>query len=403
MWAAVAVHTVRVRTKSSRPDAAPEAPVRHEVFAVAAPGVAPLIAAECEVLGMTPTEVSAVGVSLSLSMRELFTLACWTRCASRVLLRLGAFTARDFATLEKQAARIDWSRVIAPGSAVSLRVTCRKSRLYHSDAVAERIARGITGAVPGVRVDAAMDDDAEVATPPQLIVVRFDHDRCTISADATGMLHRRGWRQAIAKAPLRETLAASMLAAIGWDGTEPLVDPFCGSGTIGIEAALRARRIAPGLSRTFAMEAWPGAPATVFAEVRAMARAMVRPSLAVPIVLSDRDEGAVRATLANAERAGVLEDLTVARRALSDTVLSSIGSAGWVLTNPPYGLRVSEGADLRGLFARLGQVMAEGGQGWRLGLLMPHDRRLLAPVGMTLRPLFTTENGGIPVGMLSSR
>ena len=378
------------------------APIRQDVFAVAAPGLAPLIAAECTDLGLVPTDVSAVGVSLSLTTRELFTLACWTRCASRILLRLREFTARDFATLEKQATRVDWSRVIAPNAAVSLRVTCRKSRLYHSDAVAERIARGIAGAISGVRVDAAADDDSENTESPQLIVVRFDHDRCTISADATGMLHRRGWRQAVAKAPLRETLAASMLAGIGWDGSEPLVDPFCGSGTIGIEAALRARRMAPGVHRHFAMEQWPSAPTAQFEEVRALARAMARPSLSVPIVLSDRDEGAVRATLANAERAGVQGDITVVRRALSDTLLSSIGASGWLLTNPPYGLRVSDGADLRGLFARLGQVMAEGGAGWKLGLLMPNDRRLLAQLGGGMRPLFSTENGGLPVQLFGS-
>lgn len=394
---------MRTSKHASRAEAPRHLPIRHSVFAVAAPGVAPLIAAECEALGLVPTARSAVGVSLSLTTRELFTLACWTRCASRVLLRLHEFTARDFATLEKQAARIDWSRMLAPGSAVSLRVTCRKSRLYHSDAVAERIARGIVGAVPGVRVDAAADDDGEGAASPQLIVVRFDHDQCTISADATGMLHRRGWRQAVAKAPLRETLAASMLAAMGWDGSEPLVDPFCGSGTIGIEAALRARRIAPGLHRSFAMEGWPGAPSAEFADVRALARAMVRPSLSVPIVLSDRDDGAIRATRANAERAGVLADITVERRALSDTELASIGTSGWVLTNPPYGLRVSDGADLRGLFARLGQVMMAGGEGWRLGMLMPNDRRLLASLGGRMQAVFSTENGGIPVQLFTGR
>lgn len=383
----------------ARPQAALVPDERRDVFAVAAPGVAPLIAAECTALGLVPTDVSAAGVALSLTMRELFTLACWSRCASRILLRLREFPARDFATLEKQAARVDWTRVIAAHAAVSLRVTCRKSRLYHSDAVAERVARGIVAAVPTARVDVGADDEGESSELPQLIVVRFDHDRCTISADASGMLHRRGWRQAIAKAPLRETLAASMLAAVGWDGSEPLVDPFCGSGTIGIEAALRARRIAPGLHRQFAMEQWPGAVARDYEAVRVMARAMVRPSVEVPIVLSDRDAGAMDAAQANAERAGVLADLTLSRRALSETSLGSIGAAGWVLTNPPYGLRVSEGADLRGLFTRLGQLLEDGGASWKLGILMPPDRRLLAHVGRRLEPTVTTENGGIGVSL----
>jgi putative N6-adenine-specific DNA methylase len=161
--------------------------------------------------------------------------------ASRVLVRLAEFEARDFATLEKMATRVPWHLVLEAGAAVRLRVTCRKSRLYHSDAVAERVARGITNSIPGSQaLGRAKDDEDDDDGNTQLIVVRFDHDRCTISADSSGaLLHRRGWRQAIAKAPLRETLAAAMLAACDWNGEVPLVDPFCGSGTIGIEAALR--------------------------------------------------------------------------------------------------------------------------------------------------------------------
>lgn len=381
---------------------------RLDVFAVAAPGVAPLLAQECLALGFTPTEVTDAGVALSLTSEELFTLNCHSRLATRILRRLAQFGARDFATLEKQAARVPWGLVVAAGTRVRLRVTCRKSRLYHSDAVAERIARGITAAVPGVQVelrarddedaDAGQADTAETSAPSQLFVVRLDHDHCTISADSSGaLLHRRGWRQAVAKAPLRETLAAMLLAVFEWDGDMPLVDPFCGSGTIGIEAALRARRIAPGLQRQFAMEHWPGADTAAHAALRARARAMVQPRLTVPIVLRDRDAGAIAAARANAERAGVLDDLDIAQGALSSLDLSAYGSAGLLLTNPPYGHRVSEGADLRGLYARLGEVLRSGGRAWQLGLFMPNDRVLLGQLRLRVTSRLRTSNGGLPV------
>jgi putative N6-adenine-specific DNA methylase len=106
------------------------------VFAVAAPGVAPLLAQECLALGFTPTEVTDAGVALSLTSEELFALNCHSRLATRILRRLAQFGARDFATLEKQAARVPWGLVVVAGTRVRLRVTCRKSRLYHSDAVA---------------------------------------------------------------------------------------------------------------------------------------------------------------------------------------------------------------------------------------------------------------------------
>ena len=371
-----------------------------------APGFAPLVAAECDALALPVGEVSPAGVSLSLTLPELFRLNCWSRCASRVIVRLASFEARDFATLEKAATKVPWGRVVHAGASVRLRVTCKKSRLYHSDAVAERIARGIVAAVTGAQVVGRArddEDDHESDAPTQLIVVRFDHDRCTISADSSGpLLHRRGWRLAVAKAPLRETLAAGILAALPWNGEVPLVDPFCGSGTIGIEAALRARDIAPGLSRHFAMEQWPDAPSAAYAGERAAARARVKPGVPVPIVLRDRDAGAIEAARANAARAGVLDDLVIEQGALSDTDLASIGDRGVVLTNPPYGQRVSGGADLRGLFARLGDVLRAGGRGWRLGMLVPPDRALAGQLRLQLEPALRTANGGLPVELLAS-
>ncbi len=389
----------------------------YDAFAIAAPGLAPLIAAECTTLGITPLDIDPAGVSLRVTARELFTLNCWSRLASRVLVRLAAFDARDFATLEKQAARVAWARVITPAMSVQLRVTCRKSRLYHSDAVAERVARGIVKLVPGVRIVNGSRDDEDEARPEistvnetgaaddstQLIVVRFERDRCTISADSSGaLLHRRGWRQAVAKAPLRETLAAAMLAAMRWDADMPLVDPFCGSGTIGIEAALRARRIAPGLSRRFAMEHWPDADIALYRAVRDAARSQIRASLPVPIVLRDRDAGAIVATRDNAARAGVSNDITVEHGPLSGTDLTSYGDRGLVLTNPPYGHRVSEGVDLRGLYARLGDVIRAGRRRWRLAMLMPNDRALLGQLRFPMASVLRTSNGGLPVELLAN-
>ena len=395
------------RPNSPRPSGAPlptELPSGFDAFAIAAPGLAPLIAAECVALGITPRDISPAGVSFNATAEQLFTVNLWSRLASRVLVRLAEFEARDFATLEKMAARVPWHHVLLPGAAVRLRVTCRKSRLYHSDAVAERVARGITNSIKGSQaLGRAKDDEEDDDGNTQLIVVRFDHDRCTISADSSGaLLHRRGWRQAIAKAPLRETLAAAMLAACEWNGEVPLVDPFCGSGTIGIEAALRVRRMAPGLGREFVMELWPGADAPMHARVRAAAKAEELPSVGVPIVMRDRDAGACKAAVANAERAGVLQDLVVEQGPLSDTSLEAIGATGLVLTNPPYGLRISDGADLRSLYARLGDVVRAGGRGWHLGMLVP-DRVLAAQTRLAFDAALRTANGGLPVEVLVSR
>ena len=370
-------------------------------FAIAAPGLSSLVEQEFRELGIAADAVDAAGVAFTATAAELFTANLWSRVASRIIVRIATFTARDFATLEKRAKAIDWALVIAPSSAVRLRVTCRKSRLYHSDAVAERVARAIESRVKGVRVDQRGTDDEDADEKAQLIIVRFDHDECTISADSSGaLLHRRGWRQAIAKAPLRETLAAAMLRACTWNADRALVDPFCGSGTIGIEAALRARSIAPGLERAFAMESWSGVGKELVAQLRSDARSRAVQGVDVPIVMSDRDAGACAAAVSNAERAGVADSVTIVQRPLSEVDLTEIADAGLLLTNPPYGQRLSEGADLRGLYSRLGDVVREGGD-WQLAMLAP-EQRLEVPLGMRLHKLFKTSNGGIDVSLQAS-
>jgi putative N6-adenine-specific DNA methylase len=385
------------------------APETFDAFAIAAPGFASLIASELTALDIVPTAVEDAGVSFSATRRDLARANLWSRVASRFIVRLAAFNAVDFATLERRAKSVPWERVLAPGCVVRLRVTCRKSRLYHSDGVAQRIARGIEGRIARSRVelrarDDETDDDASVTAEPmsQLIIVRFDHDHCTISADSSGaLLHRRGWRQAVAKAPLRETIAAAMIKSCGWDGSVPLIDPFAGSGTIGIEAALVARGLAPGLGRAFAMEQWPGTPTGLMTTLKADAHRVAHARVDAPIVIADRDAGACAAARANAERAGVLNDVTIIQRSLSETDLKAIAPGGWVVTNPPYGLRVSEGKDLRALYARLGDVVRGGAPDWRLCMLSA-NQQMQRETRLRLDSAIRTTNGGLPVSVVRS-
>lgn len=291
-----------------------------DCFAIVAPGLESFALADAQSLGL-PAGLAAGGGGIEWrgDLRSLLVANAGLRIASRVVVRLDRFEARTFAELERHARRIPWTRVVAPGTAVRFRVTCKKSKLYHSDAVAQRLADAVTHVVPGVRVEGASgtDDDGGDGEA-QLFVVRLLRDECTVSADSSGaLLHRRGYRQATAKAPLRETLAAALLAASGWDGSAPLCDPLCGSGTIPIEAALRARVVAPGAHRTFAAERWPGVSRTLGERVRGELAERARPSAPAPILASDRDAGAIEAASGNAGRAGVRGDIDFSVGALS--------------------------------------------------------------------------------------
>jgi putative N6-adenine-specific DNA methylase len=261
--------------------------------------------------------------------------------------------------------------------------------------------------VPGARAEGASRSEEEDATDvsqedAQLFVVRLLRDECTVSADASGaLLHRRGYRQATAKAPLRETIAAALIAASGWDGVAPLVDPLCGSGTIPIEAALRAMGIPPGKNRPFAAERWPGVSHTVVERARTeLAEAAARTrSVPLPaIVGSDRDEGAVAAARANAERAGVATETTFAVHALSDAAFPT-GQRGWIVSNPPYGVRVGDAGRVRDLWAQLGHVLRARAAGWRIALLSP-EPALERQLRMPLRVVAQTSNGGIPIRLV---
>jgi len=221
---------------------------------------------------------------------------------------------------------------------------------------------------------------------------------CTVSADSSGaLLHVRGYRQQVAKAPLRETLAAAVLLGAGWTDATPLVDPMCGSGTIPIEAARLARRIAPGRDRAFAFLAWPGADIDTWRAIVSEACDAERQRAPAPIACYDRDAGAIAAVRANAERAGVLRDLELSVQSIS--ALRPAAPPGLIATNPPYGVRIGDADRLRNLYARFGDVVRRQRPGWKLALLSA-DRRLERHTGLRFEERFATRNGGIPVRLV---
>ena len=346
------------------------------------------------------------GVAWTGDLESLARANLWLRTASRVLVRVAEFRARTFFELERHARKVPWERFVSAGVPVGLRVTCRKSRLYHSDAVAQRIAeaidRALGGAAPTPTVQNRGDDESEVEVHEggreQLFVVRVLHDVCTVSADSSGAgLHRRGYRLELAKAPLRETLAAAVLLGSGWRGETPLTDPMCGSGTIVIEGALIARRIAPGARRRFSFLDWSEADAAVWSRLVAQAREQQIERSPVRITGSDRDQGGIAAANANAARAGVEGDIELATRAIS--ALEPVPPPGVVATNPPYGVRIGEADRLRNLYAQLGNVLRRSRAGWTLAMLSAQPR-LDAQLGFPLEERLHTRNGGIAVRLV---
>jgi putative N6-adenine-specific DNA methylase len=242
-----------------------------------APGLERFVRDELATLGIRVRATERGVLEYRGTHRQLYATNLWSRCAHRILVRLASFDAEGFADLERHARKVPWEQVLSPGHRAVFRVSTRGARLRHTTAIAERLSDVISDRFgqPAEGVDA----------PEQLFVARNVRDHFTISADSSGVaLYKRGWRQQVAKAPLRETLAAAMLVAAGWDGSVPLVDPFCGSGTIAIEAALLACRQPPGAGRSFAFADWPSFQPGTWASLVGEARSLSRPGAVAPIV-----------------------------------------------------------------------------------------------------------------------
>ena len=372
-------------------------------FAVTAPGLEPFTTRELTDLGLltvpSTESTSAGGVAFKGDLPALYRANLHLRTASRILARLGTFFyATTFEELQKRASRLPWERCLAPGQPVAMRVTCHQSRLYHSDAVARSLLAGLEErlgkASPLVKTDEETDGH-----PPQLVVARLVEDKCIISVDSSGeLLHKRGYRLAVAKAPLRETLATALLMASGWNRSASLLDPFCGSGTIPIEAALMRLGLPPGLNRRFAFMDWPGyEPAAFSAQLSAASDQQLKinnQQSAITIIASDRDAGAIKMAQANAERAGVSDHIEFKCQAVSS--ITPPAGPGWVVTNPPYGVRVSEGKDLRNLYAQFGNVLRKQCPSWNVTLLC-NDPVLLGQMHIELDTSLGFVNGGIGV------
>lgn len=328
------------------------------IFLVAPPGLEAVLAEEATDWGFCAPRAVAGGVETSGPWSEVWRANLVLRGASRVLVRIAAFRAPHLAQLDRRARRVPWGEVLRPDRPVSVEATCRRSKIYHAGAAAQRIGRAIREELgaPVVRGEGLR------------LLARIEDDLCTLSVDSSGeLLHKRGHKQAVGKAPMRESLAALFLRSAGFRGTEPVVDPMCGAGTFPIEAAEIAQGLLPGRDRAFAFEDLARFDAEAWAALRAGA---ARPAPGPGHVMTgmDRDAGAVRRAEENAARAGV-GGVTAFSAATVSEIAPPEGAPGLVIVNPPYGARLGDVGALRPLYAALGQVLRARFGGWRAAVI----------------------------------
>jgi len=357
---------------SPKPAAAPALAAEFDILLVAAPGLEAELRAEAVENGFRAPKVITGGVTIRGGWPEVWRANLELRGATRVLARIGTFRVLHLAQLDKRAREFPWGQLLRKDVPVHVEASCTRSRIYHSDAAAQRIGRAIAE-----EFGVTLRKEAEL-----VIKARIEDDLCTLSIDTSGeSLHKRGHKEAIGKAPIRETLAALFLRRCGYAGKEPVVDPMCGSGTFVIEVAEWAVGLKPGRARPFAFEQLANFDAPAFAAMRA--RGSTRQT-AVRFWGSDRDAGAIRMATANAARAGVSGMTDFRQQAVSDLVPPE-GPPGLVIVNPPYGTRIGDKKPLFALYGALGEVLRQRFSGWRVGIVTT-DAALAKATGLPFLP-----------------
>jgi putative N6-adenine-specific DNA methylase len=355
-----------------------------DIFVITAPGLEHLAAAEGREKGFKVTSITPGGVTLGGDWPAVWRANLQLRGAGRILARIGEFRCLYLSQLEKSAKEFEWSEVLPYGAEVKVETTCHKSKIYHAGAATERVetALGNNGYVI-----------AESGVVPDYSVrVRIDHDIVTLSLDTSGeALHKRGHKKAVNKAPMRETMASLFLRDAGFNGKEPLYDPMCGSGTFVMEAAEIARRLDPGRARTFAFQSLPNFDPDVWATMASPPR-----DTAFHVYGSDRDQGAITLSRANAERAGITDIASFDVKTISD-ITPPCDTPGLVIANPPYGGRIGKTKPLFGLYSSFGDRLKTQFKGWRAAILTS-DAALAKATGLPFKPAGPIVNhGGIKV------
>jgi len=371
----------------------------HDFFAVTLPGMENTCLDELQSILPHVENPKAVtgGIEFQGRLPDCYLANLKLSTAGRILMRIRSFKATNFRQLEKKTADIPWELYLHPGHTPDIHASTRHCRLYHKEAIAERLLAGITGALAKNEFPTGPG-----AVPPsvQQIFIRGEGDRFTISIDSSGRnLYKRGLKKHRGKAPLRETMAAAALRLAQYTGDEVLMDPLCGTGTFSLEAALIAKRIPPGWHREFAFMAWPAFRPKRWEFLKQQcASGFVKP--AKPLIFaSDTDPAVCRQLEKCISRFALSDAVQVSNSDFFDLDPSDLTDrAGLITINPPYGRRLGNREESEELFLAICQKLRRDYKGWQIILVAP-SQKLAKKVPFKLTH-FPISHGGLKLTLL---
>lgn len=322
-----------------------------ELLATATFGLESLVADELRKLGYGDTRVENGKVSFTGDELAICRTNLWLRTAARVRVKVGEFTATTFDELFEKTKALPWARFIPKNAEFPVEGRSVQSTLFSVSDCQAIVKKAVVESLKREHKLEWFPEDG----PLMKIEVALLKDVVTLTIDTTGAgLHQRGYRALATGAPLKETLAAALVILARYYPDIALIDPFCGSGTIPIEAALMAHNMAPGLKRSFASETWPWISPASWKKAREEAEDLIKAEKPDYLVGTDIDEGALKIARHNAEAAGVAGSIHFQRQEIKDLTTSK--KYGKLVTNPPYGERFGEKDEVDQLYRELAQV-----------------------------------------------
>ncbi|MFH1709150.1 MAG: THUMP domain-containing protein [Planctomycetota bacterium] len=348
-------------------------------FAPTSLGLESVLAAELAGIGAGNVVVGSGGVAFTGDRATCYRANLHLRTAIRVLMRIAEFVCASYDELYENTRAIDWGELMTLTDTLAVDCNVRDTPgVTHSQYGSRRVKDAV---VDQFRDKTGQRPNVDPENPTLKINVHISRGRCVLSLDSSGVsLHMRGYRTLVNEAPLKETLACGLLAHAGWQETGAFADPFCGTGTIVIEAALQAKRMAPGLmGRQFGFQRWRGFDARLWRTLVEEAEARVIPKPDCRIQGSDIDPEAIRAARGNARSAGVdgLIQLSVA-----DAMNFKPAEPCLIVTNPPYGERMGDPEELKGLYKQFGDTLKQNCKGSTAHIFIAGGTPLVKCVGL---------------------
>ncbi|OEF98942.1 N-6 DNA methylase [Vulcanibacillus modesticaldus] len=337
------------------------------LIATATFGLEAIVADEVRKLGYTDLKVDNGKVEFNADISAIPRANLWLRTADRVRLKVGEFKATSFEELFEKTKALPWADWIPVNATFPVEGKSVKSKLFSVSDSQAIVKKAIVESMKKKYKVSWFEETG----PLYKIEVALLKDIATLTIDTSGPgLHKRGYRDWIGAAPLKETMAAAMVILSRWNPDRPLIDPFCGSGTLPIEAALIGQNIAPGMNREFASENWPVIPRKDWREARAETHDLAQYDRKLNIIGTDIDEKILKVARRNAYEAGVDEQIHFQQ--LPVTEISSKKKYGVIVSNPPYGERLSDKREVEQLYKSMGETFMKLDT-WSYFILTSHE------------------------------